>query len=196
MVNMKTKMRIVKTSFGILLLVIIVVSLAQHVSATSEYFSEFQKIYGNGSCTTCHFNSNGGGNLTGYGNKFAAQSNHFKDPASALRIIGDAHTNISTKMSTYVLALQGVYGRGSCVTCHVEPNGGELNKYGAKFVAVPNHGNDPIVALRSIGSPDENANVTTTTVKIEKKSPGFGTFVTIGIISLIYTLGRYKRRRK
>ena len=99
-------------------------------------------------------------------------------------------------MSTYVLALQGVYGRGSCVTCHVEPNGGELNKYGAKFVAVPNHGNDPIVALRSIGSPDENANVTTTTVKIEKKSPGFGTFVTIGIISLIYTLGRYKRRRK
>ena len=187
---MKTKIRIVKTSFGILLLVVAVVSLTHQVSATPEYFSELQKVYGNSSCTTCHFNSNGGGDLTGYGNKFAAQSGHIKDPGSALRTIGEPPIKAPIKMSEYVLALQGVYGNGSCTTCHVDKNGGDkLTVYGKKFAAQPRHSDDIIEATRAIGTPDEITNT-------DKKSPGFEIFVTIGTVSVIYMLRRNKIWRK
>ena len=193
---MKSKMRIVKASFGMLLLIVVVVSLVHHVSAKPEYFSELQIVYGNGSCATCHLNSSGGGDLTGYGNKFASQSSHFKEPASALRTIGEPPINVPTKMSEYVLALQSVYGNGSCITCHVNKNGGdELTGYGKKFEVQPNHRSDPIVAIKAIGKPDETTNVTITE-KTEKKSPGFEIAVTIGAVSVMYLLKKIKYKNR
>ena len=182
---MKTKMRIVKTGFEILLLMVVVVSLAHQGSATPEYISELQKVYGSGSCTVCHFNSHNSdsGDLTVYGDKFAAQSSHFKDPVSALRIIGEPPVKVPIKMSEYVLVLQGVYGNGSCTICHVNNNGvDELTVYGKKFVTQPNYSDDPIAAIRAIGVPDEIVNT--------EKSPGFEIVATIGIVSVIYMLRR------
>ena len=195
---MKSKIRIIKTSFGILLLMVVVVSLVHHVSAKPEYLPELQKVYGNGSCITCHFNLNGSGGLTGYGNKFAVQSGHVKDPASVLNTIGEPPIRAPIKMSEYLLALQGVYGNGSCITCHLNKNGNggddgddELTVYGKNFAIQPNHSDDPIMAIRTIGRPDETANVTTIE-KTEKKSPGFEIVATIGIISIMYILRRNK----
>jgi hypothetical protein len=187
---MDIKKRIGKTSFGILLLMVVTVTLVSQTSALPEYSSEIQKIYANDSCTMCHIDQNGGDNLTGYGIKFARQSNHVEYPADALRTIGEPPVKVPIKMSEYLLALQGVYGNGSCTTCHIKPSGNELAEYGKKFAAQPDHVNDSIVALRVIGVPGEIVNVTTTDEKKEKKSPGFEIVVTIGMISVIYMLRR------
>ena len=184
---MNIKKRIGKMSFGVLLLTVVVMALVYQTSALPEYSSELQKIYGNDSCTTCHVDPNGGDNLTGYGTKFARQSNHVEYPADALKVIGEPPVKASIKMSEYLLAFQGKYGNGSCTTCHVKPNGSELTEYGKKFSAQPDHVNDPIAALRAIGASVETVNVTTTN-KTEKRSPGFEIVVTIGMISAIYML--------
>ena len=105
----------------------------------------------------------------------------------ALKAIGEPPVKVPIKMSEYLLALQGVYGNGSCTTCHVKPSGNELAEYGKKFSAQQDHVNDPIAALRAIGAPGETVNVTTTE-KTEKKTPGFETVVTIGMLSAIYML--------
>jgi hypothetical protein len=94
-------------------------------------------------------------------------------------------------MSEYLLALQGVYGNGSCTTCHIKQGRSERTEYGKKFSIQPNHVNDPIAALRAVGAPGETVNVTTTQ-KTEKRSPGFEIVVTIGMISAIYMLRKNK----
>lgn len=184
---MNIKKRTGKISFGILFLMVVAVALVSHASALPEYVSELQKVYGNGSCNTCHIDQNGGDNLTGYGIEFAKQSNHVEYTADALETIGEPPVRASIKMSEYLLALQGKYGNGSCTTCHIKPNGSELTEYGKKFSAQPDHVNDPIAALRAIGASVETVNVTVTN-KTEKKSPGFEIAVTIGMISAIYML--------
>lgn len=189
---MNIKKRIGKMSFGLLLLTVVAIALVSQTSALPVYSSELQKVYGNGSCAMCHTNPNGGDGLTGYGTKFAGQSNHTKYPADALRAIGEPPVSIPIKMSIFVVALQGVYGNGSCTTCHVKSSGGELAEYGKKFSAQPGHDSGPIVAIRAIGSPEETVNVTTTGENTEKKSPGFEIAVTIGMISVIYILRRNK----
>ena len=133
----------------------------------------------------------GGDNLTGYGTKFALQPNHVEYPAAALKAIGEPPVDAPIKMSEFVLALQGVYGDGLCTVCHIKPNGGELTEYGKKFSAQPGHDNDPIVAIRAIGAPEEIVNVTATE-KAEKRSPGFEIVATIGMISAIYMLRKNK----
>ncbi len=60
------------------------------VFALSSYVTAFQKVYTGGSCGTCHVDPAGGGTLTDYGSKFAAQSNHKTDPVAALNAIGPA----------------------------------------------------------------------------------------------------------
>lgn len=192
--NMNIKKRIGKMSFGILLLVVVAMILMAQTSAHPEYFSALQNVYGGGSCATCHIDPNGGSGLTGYGSKFASQSNHAGDPATALKAIGEPHVEAPRNMSTFVLALQGVYGNGSCATCHINPNGGkDLTIYGKKFSAQSGHDSDPIVAIRVIGSPEENAATMATTVETtEKKSPGFEIVVTIGMISAIYIFRKNK----
>src|SRR3990167_9414218 len=84
---MNIKKRIGKTSFGVLLLTIVVVVLVSQISALPEYSSELQKIYGNGSCTTCHIKPSDT-ELTEYGKKFSVQPDHVNDPIMALRVIG------------------------------------------------------------------------------------------------------------
>lgn len=185
---MNIKKRIEKTSFGILLLMVVAVTLVSQTSALPEYSSELQKLYTNGSCTVCHTDTNGG-DLTEYGTKFARQSNRAEYPADALKVIGEPPVKASMKMSEYLLALQGAYGNGSCTTCHVNSSGSELTEYGKKFVDQPDHVNDPIAALRAIGVPGETVN---SAEKTEKKSPGFEIIVTIGMISAIYVLRRNK----
>lgn len=188
---MKIKKRIEKTSFGILLLMVVTMILVSQTSALPEYSSELQKIYANGSCTVCHTDPNGGDGLTGYGTKFAIQSNHAEYPTDALKAIGEPPVKASVKMSEYLLALQGAHGNGSCTTCHIKSSGSELTEYGKKFAAQLDHVNDPIAALRVIGAPGETVNITTTD-KTEKRSPGFEIVVTVGMISAIYMLRRNK----
>lgn len=192
---MDIKKRIGKISFGVLLLTVVTVALVLQTSALPEYSSELQKLYGDGSCTVCHIDPNGGDNLTVYGIKFARESNHVEYPAAALKAIGEPPAKVPIKMSEYLLALQGAYGNGSCTTCHIYPNGGDnLTEYGKKFSSQQDHVNDPIAALRVIGAPGEIINIATTekTDKTEKKSPGFEIVVTIGMISAIYILRRNK----
>src|SRR3990167_5877243 len=99
---MNIKKRIGKMSFGMLLLIVVAAILVSQTSALPEYSSELQKIYGNGSCTTCHIDPNGGDNLTGYGNKFALQSNHVNDSIAALKAIGEPPVKVPIKMSEYL----------------------------------------------------------------------------------------------
>lgn len=192
---MNIKKRIGKMSFGILLLTVVVMALVYQTSALPEYSSELQKIYGNGSCTTCHIDPNGGDNLTGYGTEFARQSNHVEYPTAALKAIGEPPVKASIKMSEYLLALQGKYGSGSCTTCHIKTNGSELTEYGKKFSTQSDHINDPVAALKAIGKPEDTVNVTTTEIS-KKKSPGFEIIVAIGMISAIYMLRRDKNKVK
>ncbi len=205
---MNVKKGIGKMSSGLLLLIVVAVALVSQASALPVYFSEFQNVYGNGSCATCHISLNGGGNLTVYGTKFAGQSNHTKYPTDALRAIGAPPIDVPTKMSTFVSALQEVYGNGSCTTCHVTYSREGLAEYGKKFSAQPGHDDDPITAIKAIGPPEgavttagetvnvttagETVNVTTTGENTEKKSPGFEIVVTIGIISAVYMLRKNK----
>lgn len=187
---MNIKKRIGKISFGVLLLTVVTMMLVLQTSALPEYSSELQKLYGNGSCTVCHINPNGGDNLTGYGIEFVREPNHVEYPATALKAIGEPPAKVPIKMSEYLLAFQGKYGNGSCATCHIDPNGGDnLTEYGKKFSSQPDHVNDPIAALRAIGVPGDTVNIATTE-KTEKKSPGFEIVVTIGMISAIYILRR------
>lgn len=198
---MNIKRRIGRIGFGILLLIVVAVALAPQSSALPAYSIELQNVYGNGSCVTCHLNSSGGGDLTGYGNKFAGQSNHAKYPAVALRAIGAPPVSVPIKMSMFVLALQGLYGNGSCTTCHVTSSGGEFTEYGKKFSAQPGHDNEPIAAIKAIGPPGvvmgatttgETVSATTTGGNTGQKSPGFEIVVTIGIISAVYILRKNK----
>lgn len=189
---MKIKKRIGKMSLGVLLLTVVSLVLIAQTSAHPEYFAALQNVYGGGSCATCHIDPNGGSGLTGYGSKFALQSNHAGDPVAALKAVGNP-VKASINMSTFVLALQGVYGSGSCTTCHIGSGGGKITDYGTKFSNQPGHDSDPIVAIRAIGPPEQNVNATVTTPTptvgmTEKKSPGFEIVVTIGIISAIYIL--------
>ena len=118
---MNIRTRIGKMSFGILLLMVVV--LASQASALPAYSSELQKIYGNGACTVCHIDPSGGDGLTGYGNKFALQPNHVEYPAGSLKAIEEPHVDASIKMSEFVLELQGAYGNGLCTTCHIKLSG-------------------------------------------------------------------------
>lgn len=190
---MNIKRRIGRTGFGILLLIVAAMAMVPQTSALPIYYVELQNVYGNGSCATCHLNSSGGGDLTGYGNKFAEESNHTKYPAVALRAIGAPPVSVPIKMSMFVLALQGLYGNGSCTTCHVTSSGGGFTEYGKKFSAQPGHGNDPIAAIKAIGPPGgEAVSATTTGGNTGQKSPGFEIVVTIGIISAVYMLRKNK----
>lgn len=192
---MNIKKRIGKMSFGILLLIVVIMAPISQTSALPTYSPELQKMYGDDSCTVCHTDSNGGDGLTGYGTEFVRQSNHVEYPTVALKAIGEPPVKASIKMSEYLLALQGKYGNGSCTTCHIKPNGSEFTEYGKKFSTQSDHINDPVAALKAIGKPEDTVNVTTTD-KTEKKSPGFEIVVTIGMISAIYMLIMKKNKIK
>ena len=76
----------------------------------------------------------------------------------------------------YAEALQITYGTGLCVYCHGDPNGGKLlTDYGSKFKSQSVYQNDPVTVLKNIGVP-----------------PGFGIIATIGIISAMYIMRKYK----
>lgn len=63
----------------------------------------------------------------------------------------------------YLASFNTVYGNGSCLTCHVNPNGGgPVNDYGTLFKNQPNYAANASAALIAIGAPP-NANPTVTT---------------------------------
>lgn len=76
------------TGFGILLLMVVALTIIPQVSAMQTYSSALKTVYGNGSCSTCHVNPNGGNDLTAYGNKFMDQPNYSNEPETALKAIG------------------------------------------------------------------------------------------------------------
>jgi hypothetical protein len=98
----------------------------------------------------------------------------------------------------YKAALDVAYGRGSCIDCHINPNGGKpLTDYGSKFESQPNYENNSVAVLRTIGAPpvsavDADTTVTPTATKIPVKSPGIGIVVTIGIICVMYLIRKMK----
>ena len=120
----------------------------------------------------------------------------------------------------YFTALTAVYGDGSCVTCHVNPNGGgPRNAYGMLFENQPYHATDPAAALAAIGSPFSSTatplitptdtmtpaptetpvdtattEVTTVTATGTPTSPGFGIVLSlVGLFAMILLAKRHDK---
>lgn len=58
--------------------------------ALPQYLTDFQQVYTDGSCGTCHVSPAGGGTLNSYGMMFQNQPNHATDAVVALKAIGPA----------------------------------------------------------------------------------------------------------
>jgi len=56
--------------------------------AKSEYLGSLIKVYGEGSCSTCHVNATSDGPRTSYGMLFENQTNHAANASAALIAIG------------------------------------------------------------------------------------------------------------
>ncbi|NJD52850.1 MAG: hypothetical protein FIB07_08295 [Candidatus Methanoperedens sp.] len=72
----------------LLLFTVVALSEVPEASARSEYLTNFSAVYGDGSCAICHVNPAGGGTLTAYGSRFAAQPNYTANVSAALIATG------------------------------------------------------------------------------------------------------------
>jgi hypothetical protein len=78
----------------------------------------------------------------------------------------------------YASTLDTVYGVGSCTTCHTDPSDGKsFTDYGSKFHSQSVYKNDPVTALKNIGTPPGAAPVVTTTVVSTPAVTNTGTVV-------------------
>jgi hypothetical protein len=77
-----------KTVIILLFLALIILAGAPISFAKISYLDNLTEVYKNGSCGTCHNNSDKGGPRTSYGMLFENQSNHITNASAALKAIG------------------------------------------------------------------------------------------------------------
>lgn len=88
------KMRIIGIDILLLLILLLTTTgFTQQAMAKPQYLVALRFVYGDGSCTSCHIDQNGGKLLNDYGTKFGAQPIHIKDSVLALRAIGDPNNS-------------------------------------------------------------------------------------------------------
>lgn len=68
--------------------------------ATPQYLTSLNKVYGNGSCGTCHVNASADGPRTSYGTLFENQPDHATNASAALIAIGAPPTTNPTPTAT------------------------------------------------------------------------------------------------
>lgn len=97
----------------VLLSVLVIVVLLAGIPesfARQQYFQDLIKVYGDGSCGTCHFRASGGGARNSYGTLFENQANHATDPAAALKAIGAPPTTASSTLTPTATGTKGAEG--------------------------------------------------------------------------------------
>lgn len=72
----------------IFLLTLVILAGIPTSLAQPQYLASLTKVYGEGSCGTCHVNASSDGPRTSYGTLFENQADHAADPSAALRAIG------------------------------------------------------------------------------------------------------------
>lgn len=70
------------------MLTIVILAGAQTSLAKPEYLGSLTKVYGEGSCSTCHVNATSDGPRTDYGKLFENQPGHAANASAALIAIG------------------------------------------------------------------------------------------------------------
>lgn len=80
----------------IFLLTLVILAGIPTSFAQPQYLASLTKVYGEGSCGTCHVNASSDGPRTSYGTLFENQADHAADPSSALRAIGAPPTATTT----------------------------------------------------------------------------------------------------
>ena len=70
------------------ILTIVILAGAPTSLAKPEYLGSLVKVYGEGSCSTCHVNATSDGPRTSYGMLFENQTNHVANASAALIAIG------------------------------------------------------------------------------------------------------------
>ncbi len=84
-----------KTVLILLLFALIILAGAPTSFAKNSYLNNLTEVYNNGSCGTCHNNSEGGPR-TSYGLLFENQSNHNTNASAALKAIGASSKSNAT----------------------------------------------------------------------------------------------------
>lgn len=184
---MKTK---IKTMGLILLILTAMIVFVSQVSAKPEYAAPLQNAYGKGSCIDCHTNPSGGKSLTAYGSEFKSQPNYKSAPSAAILAIGPPGgtpiTNTTPLVAETTVAVS-------------TPN----------ITTVAHADSTPVVTeTTAVVSTPEAVQTTSGSDKKDKESdekkeendekeetmasPGFGTILTIGIVSIVYILRRHR----
>lgn len=199
---MKTTAKIKKVGIVLLILIATITIFVPQVLAKQEYLTSLQSAYSKGSCTDCHTDPSGGKSLTTYGSEFKSQSNYKNNPSAAILAIGQPPGN-ATATSTVVASPSAT---ATNTTVAASP------KATTTLTSTPNATNT------KISTPNETAVVAATSAAVStpvvtqtiiksrkgekeeekdekdeaKETPGFGIAVTIGIVSMVYLLRRYK----
>lgn len=173
----------------LILLVATILVFVPEVSAKSEYVKPLQDKYGTGSCLDCHTGPSGGKSLTAYGSSFKSQPGYKSDAVSAVSAIGPPPGGVPVVTDTVV----GSPNDTATNTAVVTPSDTTISETTLPVVT------QTVVASQTTVKSDTNKKEEPDEKEEEKEekeeteeSPGFGTFITIGIISIIYIIRRYR----
>ncbi len=171
-----------KTVVVLLLLTLAILVGAPESFARPQYLTNLSKVYGSGSCGTCHVMTSGSGQRDFNGTFGQHNSNGTFERRSYNRTSATRSSNGTFRQRNSNRTLQ-------------------LNSYGTLFEKQPEHAADPSAALMAIGSPpaaapDETAIPAAATASDTgiKAAPGFG--IVVPLIGLFVWTLLSRRRNK
>ena len=183
--------RKIKT-IGMILLILtaMITAFVIQVSAKPEYVAPLQDAYGKGSCADCHTNPSGGKSLTAYGSEFKSQPNYKSATSAAILAIGPPGGTpvvTATPIVAQTTIVASTPNTTAVATAISTPVITETTTIVSTPVVIKTTSGDDKKDKDSDEKKEENDEKEETMA-----SPGFGTIVTVGIVSIVYILRRYK----
>lgn len=174
----------IRTKIGtmglVLLLILMAGVLVPQTLAKPQYATALQTTYGSSLCINCHTDPSGGKSLTDYGSKFKSQQNYKSDPNGALQAIGAPPGTVTiTDVATPTIA-----------TLSETPTVADTQIATPTTLETVNP-----VNTKSNEKEKEEANEKeeeTSEKEETHTAPGFDIVITVGIVSTLYVLRRYK----